>query len=177
MDFFSKIGPGDMIPLLAIAVGGLVAITAIIAGCLSSNAKLRHDADLRKNLLDRGMSAAEVEMAMRGFGATQSTASDAEESLGYDTELAKYLAIPGKKGVSYSPEAINCILRAFRPLPASEKEPIYTAILGMIEERAGEEQLIAAVRGLCCSTILPANAARELSNSEMVANLPLQMRQ
>jgi hypothetical protein len=176
MDILDRIGQAQIIPVLAIAVGGLVGIVAIVAGCLTAHSRVKHDAELRKNMLDRGMSAAEVEVAMRNFGGSSNTQESAEDSLWYDSELAKLLAVPGKKsGVCYSPEAIDYMLRSFRALTSTEKETIFTAIQEMIEAGAGEEQLVAAVRGLCRSSERPGEP-RRFDSSELAANLPLEMR-
>lgn len=166
MDFLDKIGQGQIVPVLAITLGALVGAIAIISGCLTAHARLRHDAELRKNMLDRGMSAAEVEVAMRGFGAAAASTLTVEEGLAYDGELAKSLAVS-----HYSPEAIDYILRAFHSVPANEKESICTAIQEMAEEKVGEDQLIAAVRGLC-----RAGEARRPFNSSAAAEVPSEMR-
>jgi hypothetical protein len=178
MDFLDRIGQGQIIPVIAIVVGGLVGIVAIVSGCLTANSRVKHDAELRKNMLDRGMSAAEVDVAMRNFGVASGTQGSAEDGFWYDAELAKFLAVPhGKSGISYSPEAIDFMLRAFRELSPNEKEPISNAIQEMIEAGAGEEQLIAAVRGLCRTNERPVvEPGRTFDSSEMAANLPLEMR-
>jgi len=178
MDFLDRIGQGQIIPVIAIIVGGLVGIVAIVSGCLTANSRVRHDAELRKNMLDRGMSASEVETAMRNFGVSCGSQGSIEDGLWYDGELAKFLAVPhGKSGISYSPEAIDYMLRAFRELSPNEKETIFNSIQEMIEAGAGEEQLVAAVRGLCRTSERPiAEPARTFNSSEMAANLPLEMR-
>ena len=177
MDFLDKIGQGQIIPLVAIVAGAIVGIIAIVAGCLTSNARTRQDADLRRNMLDRGMSAAEIEQAMRGFGAPAVDQASIEDALWYDGELAKLLTVSqDRDGARYSPEAIDLLIRSFRPLPANEKESIFNAIQGMIEEKAGEEQIVAAVRGLCRLGDRPGQAKRPYDSGELAANLPLAMR-
>lgn len=179
MDFLDKIGQGQIIPVIAIVVGGIVGIVAIIAGCLTSHSRTRQDAELRKNMLDRGMSAAEIEQVMHGFGASADAQESAEDALWYDGELAKMLAVPknGRNAEPYSSDAISAVLRAFRALSANEKAAIYNSIQEMIEAGAGEEQLVAAVRGLCrVNDRPPTEPRREFDSSEMTANLPLELR-
>lgn len=178
MELIDRIGPGQIIPVIAIVVGGLVGIIAIISGCLTAHSRVKHDAELRKNMLDRGMSAAEVDVAMRSFAVSSDAQGSVEDGLWYDGELAKFLAVPqGKSRIAYSPEAIDFMLRAFRELSPNEKETVFNAIQEMIEAGAGEEQLVAAVRGLCRANERPAvESRRPFDSSAMAANLPLEMR-
>jgi hypothetical protein len=138
---------------------------------------VKHDAELRKNMLDRGMSAADVELAMRGFGTAVGVQSSSEDSLWFDGELAKCLAVPHRKsGMLYSPETIDYVLRTFRGVSGNEKESIFNAVNEMIAGDAGDEQLIAAVRGLCRVTDWPVGPRRHVDSNEMAANLPLELR-
>lgn len=180
MDLLDKIGQNQLIPLVAIVTGAIVGIIAIVSGCLISHAKVRQDAELRRNMLDRGISAAEIEQAMRGFGAPVADQESLEDALWYDGELAKLLTTSKTKdGGAYSPEAIDLVLRSFRLLPANEKESIFGSIQGMIEASAGEEQLVAAVRGLCRTNDRPNSSLPNRtfdSGGDLAANLPLEMR-
>lgn len=164
MDFFDKFRPGEIIAVLAIVGGVLIVLVAIVGGVWYANARNRHDAMLRREMLDRGMSAAEIEQAMRGFGQPAAAEVSSADSLWYDAELAKHLA--SVEEGKYSPQTIEFVLSVFRPIPAKEKDAVYNAIWGMIDDDAGEEQLLAAVRALC----------RPAETREFASNDSLEMR-
>jgi hypothetical protein len=65
MPLFDKLESGDIVALLFFAVTALVALVWIGAHYWLAHARLKHEAALRKDLFDRGLTVSEVEQAMR----------------------------------------------------------------------------------------------------------------
>jgi hypothetical protein len=146
MEFFNRFNPKELIAIIAILSVVVVVLVAIIAGVWYASSRNRHDASLRREMLDRGMSAAEIEQAMRGFAGPLIGSTTTHQVRWYDAEIGKSLA---SSGVLYSPQTIEYVMSAFRNVPDAEKQAVYNAIEGMISEEATEDRLLAAVRSLC----------------------------
>lgn len=56
---------GLVVPIVAIVVGGLIAMVAIICGSLHATRTAEAEASLKRDMLNRGMSAGEIEQVVR----------------------------------------------------------------------------------------------------------------
>ena len=64
-EFLSTLNGGQLIGLVAVILGPLIAITAIIASQWRRVRIAEMEASLKQQMLDKGMSAAEIEQVMR----------------------------------------------------------------------------------------------------------------
>ena len=64
IDFLSRFNPGEVIGLAAIVGGGLCAIFAIIANYWHESRKAELAANLKQDMLNRGMSAEEIKTVL-----------------------------------------------------------------------------------------------------------------
>lgn len=154
MNFLNKMNSGDLVALLAISGALLAVLLAIICGFLYSYAKIRHEASLRRDMMDRGMTAEEIEIATANFGrvAFMRTTANAGTGLDCDVALATALAKPREAdNGSFSPETIETVLDLFRQISQQNKPAILKAIQEMIEAEVKEPQMVAAVSVLCKS--------------------------
>jgi hypothetical protein len=63
-DFITQIGFGPFIGLVAVVGGLLIPLVAIIGGLLYKHRKLQVEAALKQQMIERGMSAAEIKEVM-----------------------------------------------------------------------------------------------------------------
>jgi hypothetical protein len=66
--FISQISPQDVIPILTIGGGLIVALISVIAGVLLRVHKTNVSARLKQDMLDRGMSAEEIKTVLEAGG-------------------------------------------------------------------------------------------------------------
>lgn len=72
-DLFSRMDPGQFIGLVAVGGGLLVAIVAILTGCVTSMRNTAAANELKQNMLDRGMSAEDIQTVLSaGAGSVRS---------------------------------------------------------------------------------------------------------
>jgi hypothetical protein len=63
-ELLSKFEPGQLIGLVAVSGGLLCGLVAIVMGIRLEMRRMELAADLKKNMLDRGMTAEEIRMVM-----------------------------------------------------------------------------------------------------------------
>jgi hypothetical protein len=63
-DLVTRLSPNDVIPLLAISLSAIVGLIAIISALIYRIHKNRLEVALKRELLDRGMSADEIAMVV-----------------------------------------------------------------------------------------------------------------
>ena len=64
IELLSKFGPGELIGLTAVVGGLICGVVAIVMGIGLEIRKVELAADLKKTMLERGMSADEIRMVM-----------------------------------------------------------------------------------------------------------------
>ena len=119
-EFLDKFNGGQLIGLVAVLVGPLIALVAIAASQWRRVRIAELEAALKQQMLDKGMSAAEIEQVMRSGQELQSpakAASTGNEALD-KAALAQRMIDNGYEG-----QDIERVLRAYQPGPkqASEK--------------------------------------------------------
>jgi hypothetical protein len=143
-------------------VTGIVTVSLIFGGWIivavvSSVAKnwrkvheSEHLAVLKQSMIERGMSADEIERVLRaGPEALTESASDAT------TELSKKLAEHG-----VAAPAMEQILNAFHTAKAQDRKTLSNTVLAMLNGGAGSDQVLAAVRALSRPSAEPTHEAR-----------------
>jgi hypothetical protein len=115
--FLAKFNAGEMIGLVAVAVGPLIAMVAIVAGQWRRVRIAEMEAALKQQMLDKGMSAAEIEKVMiassSGVGSISSTGNNALDR----AALAQRMVDNGYEGAD-----IERVLKAYEQPAAKEKQ-------------------------------------------------------
>jgi hypothetical protein len=116
-EFFAKLNGGEMFYLTAIVIGPLVAIVAIVAGQWRRVRIAEMEAALKQQMLDKGMSAADIEKVMtassNGVVPISSTGNEALDK----ASLAQRMVDEGYEGAD-----IERVLKAYEQPPAQEKQ-------------------------------------------------------
>ena len=68
---FSRMDPGQFIGLVAVGGGLLCGMVGIVMGCWLEWRKVSAASELKQNMLDRGMSAEEIQTAPPWFSITR----------------------------------------------------------------------------------------------------------
>ncbi len=121
--------------------GGWI-IVAVVSSLAKSWRKIHeseHLAALKQGMIERGMSADEIERVLRA------APESAEDSPGDDaaTELATKLAEHGVPA-----PALEQILTTFRAASPGARKPLVKTVVAMLDNGAESDQVIAAVRAL-----------------------------
>jgi SOS response regulatory protein OraA/RecX len=115
-EFLAKFSGGEMIALVAVMIGPVVAIVAVVASQWRRVRIVEMEAALKQQMLDKGMSAAEIEKVMtassNGVASISSTGNDAIDK----AALAQRMVDNGYEGAD-----IERVLRAYEQPPAQEK--------------------------------------------------------
>ena len=119
-DLFDKFSPGEFIALAAVIVGPLIAITAIITTQWRRVRIAEMEATLKQQMLDKGMSAAEIEQVMTVNQRQPGSTGDVRADRAY---LVQCMIAEGYEG-----EDIERVLKAYEPLAKHEEKPVATDV-------------------------------------------------
>jgi hypothetical protein len=116
--FFAKLNGGELIALVAVLIGPVVAIVAVVASQWRKVRIAEMEGALKQQMLDKGMSAAEIEKVMTassgGVATISSTGNDALDK----AALAQRMVDEGYEGAD-----IERVLRAYQQ-PTPPEKPI-----------------------------------------------------
>ena len=146
-EFLTNWAPGEVIGLAAVVfgvVGGC--LTVIVWGIAIFWSWARREeirANLKRDMLQRGLSADDIERVLRAPG-EPANCQRTTDGRGLDANLASLLVQH-----EVSARTIEQIVRTFQAADAGAKKPLYDAIEEMLDSGAEEEQLVTAVRTLC----------------------------
>jgi hypothetical protein len=115
MEFLDKFNPGEIIALAAVILGPLIVITAIISNQWRRVRVAEIEGALKQQMLDKGMTAAEIEQVMRASKGKASVSGDESEDR---AALVQRMVDEG-----YSGEDIERVLKAYPPISAREDKP------------------------------------------------------
>jgi hypothetical protein len=115
MEFLDKFNPGEIIGLAAVIVGPLIAITAIISMHWRRVRIAEIEGVLKQQMLDKGMTAAEIEQVMRAGKDKEGVSGDESEDR---AALVQRMVDEG-----YSGEDIERVLKAYPPISSREEKP------------------------------------------------------
>ena len=121
LEFFDKLNGGELIGFTAVIAGPLIAIVAIIMSQWRRVRVAEMDAALKQQMLDKGMSAAEIEQVMRASlepGHERNSKSTGNEALD-KTALAQRMIDEGYEGAD-----IERVLKAYQPSPKHADEKV-----------------------------------------------------
>jgi hypothetical protein len=112
MDFLARFNAGEIIGLVAVGGGLLIGLSAVLAGIWRSARVAELEANLKQQMLGRGMSAAEIEQVLKASSSPESAFSG---SLAFTGNLIKDKATLIKLLVdhSYEGDDIAQVLQAF----------------------------------------------------------------
>jgi hypothetical protein len=139
-DFFAHWNSESILGLVSI-VGGLLTIVicvGLISWCVVRRAQIA--ADLKRDLLQQGLSIEQVERLMQG-------PPEAEKPY-YEKHLEGSLASLLTQAEVPGPVMVE-VLRIYQATDGVTKKAVYDAIEEIISSEPSEEQLVAAVRMLC----------------------------
>ena len=118
-EFLAKLSGGEIISLTAVLVGPLIAVVAIIMTQWRRVRVAELEATLKQQMLDKGMSAAEIEQVMRASlepGRTVQIASTGNEAAD-KAALVQRMVDQGYEG-----EDIERVLKAYQPPTKSAED-------------------------------------------------------
>jgi hypothetical protein len=109
-EFLAKFSGGELIGFVAVVGGLLVAVISVVATQWRKVRVTEMEATLKQQMLDKGMTAAEIEQVMRaGHKSDDATCSTGDAALDR-TALAKRMIDNGYEG-----EDIERVLKAYQP--------------------------------------------------------------
>lgn len=112
----ARFSPGEIIALVAVIVGPLIAITAIITTQWRRVRVAEMEATLKQQMLDKGMSAAEIEQVMTANQRQPGSTGDASADR---AALAQRMVDEGYEG-----EDIERVLKAYESNTKPEEKPV-----------------------------------------------------
>jgi SOS response regulatory protein OraA/RecX len=118
-DFLSKLNGGEIIGLAAVIAGPMVAIVAVIATQWRRVRVAEFEATLKQQMLDKGMSAAEIEQVMR---ASQDPAAAGPVASTGNGALDKAALAQRMVDEGYEGKDIERVLKAYQPGPQPSDE-------------------------------------------------------
>jgi hypothetical protein len=158
-DIWDNVGQ-DIVSILAITfIFGGTAIVGIVTAVVANWRKTReseHQAVLKQNMLERGMSAVDIERVLRAGPAAaaeeeadralkvKAAAAASQDERSWDVEVANQLLqhdVPGSEAEQ--------ILTAFRAGDAPTRKALAGKIEEMLDSGANGERVLAVVRALC----------------------------
>jgi len=146
----------------AIGVVGMITLGVVVLGVVEAWARIKQkrlDADLKREMLQRGLSVEEIERLAQPIVKVAKLARKIGQSL---------------VDVGVPPEEVTEIMAAFRAADLPTKQILATVIQGIAEQQVEKNgatdtaQLLAAVRGLCSA---PRPAPRDVRSSEAIRTL------
>jgi hypothetical protein len=119
LDIFAR-EPGILVAVVAIVAGTLIAVTAVLAYHWLAARRTEAESALKRDMLERGMSAEEIERVIRATSASPAPSAAGEKSEALSETEMEYVERWAKAGMSG--EQIERLLRAGRtpapPTPA-----------------------------------------------------------
>jgi hypothetical protein len=139
-EFLTLWPPGAVIGLVSVVVGCLTAIVWGIAIFWSWVRREEIRANLKRDMLQRGLSVEEIERILRAPDKPEQAVNERD----LDANLASLL-------VQYEVSAptIEQVVRTFQAADPTAKKAVYDAVEEMLGSGAEEEQLVTAIRMLC----------------------------
>jgi hypothetical protein len=116
-EFLAKLSAGELIALTAVIVGPLIAITAIVMTQWRRVRVAEMEATLKQQMLDKGMSAAEIEQVM---GASHRKVTSTGDEAQDKAALAQRMVEEG-----YEAADIERVLKAYQQ-PANPPTPAHS---------------------------------------------------
>lgn len=110
-EFLAKFNGGELIGLVAVLVGPLIAIVAVLATQWRRVRVAEMEGALKQQMLDKGMSAAEIEQVMRaGLGSGRASAVSVGNEAQDRAALVQRMVDEGYEGAD-----IERVLKAYQP--------------------------------------------------------------
>ncbi|HEY1376798.1 MAG TPA: hypothetical protein VGF55_08380 [Gemmataceae bacterium] len=139
-EFFATWKPSEVIGLAA-ALGGCLTVVLIVAlGVWCSVRHAETAANLKRDMLQRGLSVDEIEHVLRAPAEVPAFASEKELEAG----LASLLVQNEVAGPT-----VERVLRAYQATDPATKKAVYDSLEEIIGSEPSEDQLLAAVTALC----------------------------
>ncbi len=140
LDFFANWSPEAILGLVSI-VGGLLAVViciGLISWCVVRKAQIA--ADLKRDLVQRGVPIEEIERLIQGPSGHQNRYGE-KQLEGSLASLMAQCEVPGP--------VMAEVLRIYLATDAATKKAVYDALEEILGSEPSEDQLLAAVRTLC----------------------------
>jgi hypothetical protein len=122
-------------------------IVVVVVGSIAKNWRKVHESEhaavLKQSMIERGMSADEIERVLRAGPVPAPTGAESEPSVDQSSELAGILA---EHGVDAS--SLGTILSEYRAAHPSSRKALVETITVMLDNGARGDQILAAVRAL-----------------------------
>ncbi len=139
-EFFATWKPSEVIGLAAILAGCLAVVLIVALGVWCAIRHAETAANLKRDMLQRGLSVDEIERVLRAPAEDHTSVSEK----GLEAALASLLVqneIPAP--------TLERVLRAFQATDPATKKAVYDSLEEIIGGEPSEEQLLAAVKAFC----------------------------
>jgi len=117
-EFLARFQPGEFIGLVAVLVGPLIAVTAVVASQWRRVRIAEMEAALKQQMLDKGMSAAEIEQVLGASQGGKPSASTGNEAVDR-AALVQRMVDEGYEGAD-----IERVLKAYQSPKKAEENPV-----------------------------------------------------
>src|SRR5271165_4010414 len=136
-NFFQSIGG---ILFITFIFGGwiIVAVASTLAKAWRKAQESEHIAALKQGMIDKGMSAEDIERVLRA--GPEAPESKGDPTVRITTKLAEH-EVPAK--------TMEEILTAFRAADAGTRDTVAKSVASMLDSGADGERVLVAVRALC----------------------------
>jgi hypothetical protein len=129
--------------LLVVLVGGAVEGLKYIMRYQRESAELQAQTELKKEMIQRGMSADEIARVLFGTAPVATTASGQPIPTNHLAELGKDLAV-----AEVSAPIMEAVLAHFASIPGEHQPAIYKSLKEMIDSSVAETALLATASSL-----------------------------
>ena len=137
-DFLNKL-PGILTIIFLFGGWVIVAVIGIVAKAWRRTRESEHLAALKQSMIERGMSAEDIERVIRAVPQLHEPHEDESPLVGLTEKLAEH-AVPAP--------ALDELLRAYRAADAETQRTLANAVASLLDNGADVERVLVAVRAL-----------------------------